>query len=60
MSTLLSDTNTYEVLQKDPTPRFKRELTEMIRWWQREDPIHTPQTFHLSHIGRNPQDVWPT
>ena len=42
MSTLLSDTNTYEVLQKDPTPKFKRELTEMIRRWQREDPIPTP------------------
>ena len=42
MSTLLSDINTYEVLQKDPTPKFKRELTEMIRRWQREDPIPTP------------------
>ena len=42
MSTLLSDINTYEALQKDPTPKFKRELTEMIQRWQREDPIHTP------------------
>ena len=42
MSTLLSDINTYEVLQKDPTPKFKRELTEMIRRWQREGPIPTP------------------
>ena len=39
MSTLL---NTYEVLQKDTTPKFKRELTEMIQRWQREDPIPTP------------------
>ena len=42
MSTLLSDSNTYEALQKDPTPKFKRERTEMIRRWQREDPIPTP------------------
>ncbi len=42
MSTLLRDINTYEVLQKDPTPKFKRELTEMIQRWQREDPIPTP------------------
>ena len=42
MSTLLSDIKTYEVLQRDPTPKFKRELTEMIQRWQREDPIPTP------------------
>ena len=42
LSTLLSDINTYEVLQKDPTSKFKRELTEMIRRWQREDPMPTP------------------
>ena len=47
MSTLLSDTNTYEVLQKDPTPKFKRELTEMIRRWQREDPIPTPLKYFI-------------
>ena len=47
MSTLLSDTNTYEVLQKDSTPKFKRGLTEMIRRWQREDPIPTPLKYFI-------------
>ena len=42
MSTPLSDINMYEVLHNDPTTKFKRELTEMIRRWQREDPIPTP------------------
>ena len=46
-STYLNHT---EVLQKDPTPKFKRELTEMIRRGQREDPISTP----LKHL------IYPT
>ena len=50
MSTLHSDTNTYEMLQMDPTRKFKRELTEMIRRWQREYPNHT----HLKHF------IYPT
>ena len=55
MSILLSDINTYEVLQRDASPKFKRDLTEMIRLWQREDPIPTPLNFfYLSHIRRNP------
>ena len=45
--TLLSDINTYEVLQKDTTPKFKRELTEM------PNP-YPSQTFYLSHIRRTP------
>ena len=41
LSTLLSDSKTYEMLQKDPR-RNSRELTEMIQRWQREDPIPSP------------------
>ena len=58
LSTLLSDSKTYEMLQKDPR-RNSRELTEMIQRWQREDPIPSPLK-HFIYSRRNPQDVWPT
>ena len=39
---LLSDTNTYEKLNRDPTATYKRELIDIIRKWQKEDPIPQP------------------
>ena len=48
MSTLFSDTNTYEVLKNDPTPKLNRELTEMIRGWQSEHPNHTHLKQYIS------------
>ena len=40
LSTLLSNSNTYEKPQKDPTLKFKR-TDQMIQRWQTEDPIPT-------------------
>ena len=39
---LLSDTNTYEKLNRDPTATYKSELIDIIRMWQEEDPIPQP------------------
>ncbi len=58
LSTLLSDSKIYEMLQKDPRGN-SRELTEMFQRGQREDSIPSPLK-HLIYSRRNPQDVWPT
>ena len=35
----MSDSNTYQRLDKDLTPAYKREFIGIIRKWQNEDPI---------------------
>ena len=42
MDLLLSDANTYEKLNRDPTATYKRELIDTIKKWQKEDPIPQP------------------
>ena len=42
MNDLLSDSNTYQKLTKDPTKAYKQELINMIRRWQRLNPIPDP------------------
>ena len=42
MDLLLSDTNTYEKLNRDHTATYKRELIDIIRKRQKEDPIPQP------------------
>ena len=42
MDLLLSDTNTYEKLNRNPTAAYKRELIDIIRKWQKENPIPQP------------------
>jgi hypothetical protein len=39
MNELLSDPNTYQKLDKDPTKAYQTQLVEMIRRWQREDQL---------------------
>ena len=39
MGDLLSDTNTYECLKKDPTATYKRKLITIITTWQKNKPI---------------------
>ena len=47
MDFLLSDTNTYEKLNRDPTATYKRELIDIIRKRQKEDPIPQPHKDHM-------------
>ena len=42
MDLLLSDANTFEKLNRDPTVTYKRELIDTIKKWQKEDPIPQP------------------
>ena len=42
MDLLPSDTNTYEKLNRDPTATYKRKLVDIIRKWQKGDPIPQP------------------
>ena len=48
MTKLLQDANTYEILPKDPTAKYKRELINMIKKWQKEDaiPIETKHRIY--------------
>jgi hypothetical protein len=39
MKVLLSDTNTYSVLKKDPTNKFKNKLLDMLRKWEKDKAI---------------------
>ena len=39
MEKLLSNANTYQRLDKDPTQAYKRQFIGIIRKWQNEDPI---------------------
>ena len=47
MGSLLSDTNTYEKLNRDPTATHKRELIDIIKKWQKEDPIPQPLKYRI-------------
>ena len=44
MNSLLHDANTYEILPKDPTAKYKREL---IKKWQIEDAIAIETKYRI-------------
>ena len=72
MDLLLSDANAYEKLNRDPTATYKRELIDIIRKWQKEDPIaqplkdliypiaeETPKMYGLPKICKAKASFWP-
>ena len=42
MKALLADTETYEVLKKDPTSKYQAKLVELLRSWQRDPNTSIP------------------
>ena len=43
LANMLNDTNTYMKLDKDPTPKYKKKLVEIISHLEREEKIKNPQ-----------------
>ena len=48
MCALLSDTKNYEILDKDPTSKHKRELENTLKRFEREDKIRKTDRDYLS------------
>ncbi len=54
VSTLLSDTNTYEILKRDPSSGYKRKVIECLQKLQQDGAFDRPQYLRLY-----PQDTIP-
>ena len=53
MCALLSDTKTYEKLEKDPTPRYKKELVNILQRLEKEGKIRTKDKQFLYPTTEN-------
>jgi hypothetical protein len=46
MDALLADTDTYEKLPKDPTPKYLAQMVEILRSWQRTEATQIPPNLY--------------
>ena len=54
MDTMLSDRRTYEILQKDPSGKYRNKLIAILQRLRNEEKITKDQYNHFSY----PSDVW--